>query len=152
LDGCIDWKRNDTNELEYSKFVISEEVLCNGECDMAVSIGITQDINGDVKDFIENSKLKIGLYKSFLLEDFGTDAVKDGTHAWQLAKQINGEISRRPGILKKGIMHLFIAGPNSLMFYLGMQSMMYGKIQIYEFNANENTYYPTISFPQKGEL
>lgn len=34
----------------------------------------------DVKDFIENSKLKIGLYKSFLLEDFGTDSVKDGTH------------------------------------------------------------------------
>ena len=152
LDGCIDWKRNDTNELEYSKFVISEEVLCNGECDMAVSIGITQDINGDVKDFIENSKLKICLYKSFSLEDFGTDAVKNGTHAWQLAKQINGEINRRPGTLKKGITHLFIAGPHSLMFYLGMQSMMYGKIQIYEFNRNENTYYPTISFPQKGEL
>lgn len=90
--------------------------------------------------------------KSFSLEDFGTDAVKNGTHAWQLAKQINGEINRRPGTLKKGIMHLFIAGPHSLMFYLGMQSMMYGKIQIYEFNRNENTYYPTISFPQKGEL
>jgi hypothetical protein len=30
--------------------------------------------------------------------------------------------------------------------------MMYGKIQIYEFDAHENTYYPTITFPQKGEL
>lgn len=152
LDGCMDWKRNDTNESGYSKFVISEETLCTGESDMAVSIGITQDINVDVKDFIENSKLKIGLYKSFLLEDFGTDSVKDGTHAWQLAKQVNGEICRRPKILKKGIIHLFFAGPNSLMFYLGMQSIMYGKIQIYEFNVNENTYYPAISFPQKGEL
>ena len=41
------------------------------------------------------------------------------------------------------------------MFYLGMQSMMYGKIQLYEFDVNrahENMYYPTITFPQEGEF
>ncbi len=152
LDGCINWKRNDGNELKYGRFTVSEEILCDEGCDMAVSISITHDINSAVKEFIEISELKISLCKSFLLEDFGADAIKNGTHAWQLAKQINSEISRRSGNLKKGIMHLFIAGPNTLMFYLGMQSLMYGKIQIYEFNAYENTYYPTISFPQKGEL
>ncbi len=152
LDGCVDWKRDDDNESEYSRFIVSEEIVCNEENDMVVAISITHDINGDVKDFIDGSKYRIGLYKSFLLEDFGADAIKNGTHAWQLAKQINSEISRRPVNFKKGVMRIFIAGPGSFMFYLGMQSLMYGKIQIYEFNVNENTYYPTISFPQEGEL
>ena len=60
--------------------------------------------------------------------------------------------NKHADIIKKGRLHLFIAGPNSLMFYLGMQSMMYGKIQLYEFDPKENTYYSTILFPQEGEL
>lgn len=155
LDGHVDWKRDDVGELEYDKFTVFSEMLCDGASDMAVSISVTHDINGGVRDFIESSGLKIGLYKSFLLEKFGTDAIKNGFHAWQLAKQINSCICRRSGTLKRGRLHIFIAGPNSLMFYLGMQSMMYGKIQLYEFDVNrahENMYYPTITFPQEGEF
>lgn len=43
------------------------------------------------------------------------------------------------------------------MFYLGMQSIMYGKVQLYEYDGTPaqeygGSYYPTISFPQKGEF
>lgn len=155
LDGHVNWKRDDVDEPEYSKFIISNQILCDESSDMAISIGATHDIKRDVQDYIESSGLKIGHYKNFLLEDAGTDSIKDGSHAWQLAKQINSEIIKRSGSLKRGTLHIFIAGPNSLMFYLGMQSMMYGKVQIYEFDVNgthENTYYPTISFPQEGEF
>lgn len=155
MDGHANWRRDDINGVEYSGVRVSNQVLCDGANDMVLSIGVTHDIDGDVRTFIDSSGLKIGLYKSFVLDGIGTDAVKDGTHAWQLAKQIHSEVSKRSGILKKGKMHIFIAGPNSLMFYLGMQSMMYGKIQIYEFDVNgthENIYYPTITFPQEGEF
>lgn len=152
LDGRVDWKRDTIDEAVYSKFIVSDKMLCAGASEVAISIGVTHDINKAVQNFIENSQLKIGLHKAFLLEDFGNDAVKDGTHAWQLAKQISREISKHADIIKKGRLHLFIAGPNSLMFYLGMQIMMYGKIQLYEFDPKENTYYSTILFPQEGEL
>ena len=152
MDGFIDWGLDADNVSQYSKFIVSCQEMCGEAADMAISIGVTHDINEDVRDFIKNSGLKIGLYKNFVLEDFGMDSVKNGNHAWELAKQINREINRRSGNLKKGTLHIFIAGPNSLMFYLGMQSMMYGKIQIYEFDQNrEKTYYPTIAFPQEGE-
>lgn len=152
LDGHVDWKRDTIDEMKYSRFVVSDKMLCSGASEVAISIGVTHDIRKAVQSFIENSQLKIGLHKEFLLEDFGNDAVKDGTHAWQLAKQISREISKHADIIKQGRLHLFIAGPNSLMFYLGMQSMMYGKIQLYEFNPKKNTYYSTILFPQEGEL
>lgn len=155
MDGHVNWRRDDVNGEKYSGFRVSNQVLYDGACDMALSISVTHDIDGDVQAFLESSGFKIGLYKSFVLDGMGTDAVKNGTHAWQLAKQIHSEVSKRSGTLKKGKMHIFIAGPNSLMFYLGMQSMMYGKIQLYEFDVNgayENIYYPTITFPQEGEF
>ena len=65
LDGHVDWKRDDVGELEYDKFTVFSEMLCDGASDMAVSISVTHDINGDVRDFIESSGLKIGLYKAF---------------------------------------------------------------------------------------
>ena len=152
LDGRVDWKRGTIDEVEYSRFVVSDKMLCAGANEVAISIGVTHDIHKAVQSFIEKSQLEIGLHKNFLLEDFGNDAVRDGAHAWQLAKQISREINRHADIIKKGRLHLFIAGPSSLMFYLGMQSMMYGKIQLYEFDSQENTYYSTILFPQEGEL
>ena len=110
-----------------------------------------------MRDFIDNSELKVGIYENFLLEDHGTDAIRNGAHAWALAKQINNEIGKRTGKLKRGTLHIFIAGPNSVMFYLGMQSIMYGKVQLYEYDVTPmqeygGSYYPTISFPQEGEF
>lgn len=152
MDGFVDWGRDADNASKYSEFIVSCQEMCDEAADTAISIGATHDIKEDVRDFIKKSGLKIGLYINFVLEDFGMDSVKNGNHAWELAKQINREISKRSENLKKGTLHIFIASPNSLMFYLGMQSMMYGKIQIYEFDQNrEKTYYPTIAFPQEGE-
>lgn len=72
---------------------------------MVISIGITHDIDADVRDFIDNSELKVGIYENFLLEDHGTDAIRNGAHAWALAKQINNEIGKRTGKLKRGTLH-----------------------------------------------
>ena len=67
------------------------------------------------------------------------------------------ELTEMGGKLKRGTLHIFIAGPNSVMFYLGMQSIMYGKVQLYEYDVTPTqeyggSYYPTISFPQEGEF
>lgn len=150
LDGHSQWTREESSQQK--EFLIEKDILSEDANDMAISIGITHDINADVKEFIDNSELEIAVCERFLLEDCGTDAIKNGSHAWALAKQINGEIGKRTGKLKRGTLHIFVAGPNSVMFYLGMQSMMYGKVQLYEYDAVTYSYYPTILFPQRGEL
>lgn len=154
-DGLMKWERSDKIQQEYDKFKIVSEVLGKDRNDMAISIGITHDISDDVKAFINSSMPEIGTYENLVLENTGINAVKDGMHAWKLSKQINAEIEKRRGTLKNGTLHIFISGPNSVMFYLGMQSLFYGKVQLYEYDRNReyNTmYYPTISFPQKGEV
>lgn len=157
IDGQSEWDRVNNSQKRQKMFLVQKDILNSDASDMVITIGITHDINADVKEFIDNSKLNIGIYEDFLLEDYGTDAVKDGNHAWALAKQINNEIGKRTGKLKRGTLHIFIAGPNSVMFYLGMQSIMYGKVQLYEYDGTPaqeygGSYYPTISFPQKGEF
>ncbi len=150
LDGHSQWTREGSSQQ--NEFLIEKDILSKDANDMVISIGITHDINADVREFIDNSELEIGVYESFLLENYGTDAIKNGTHAWALAKQVNCEIGKRTGKLKRGTLHIFIAGPNSVMFYLGIQSMMYGKVQLYEYDVITHSYYPTILFPQRGEV
>lgn len=157
LEGRSEWDRKENSQQDQKKFLVKKDILNVDAKDVAISIGITHNIDEDVREFISDSKLQIGVYENFLLENYGTDAIKDGAHAWALAKQINNEIEKRKGKLKKGTLHIFIAGPNSVMFYLGMQSMMYGKVQLYEYDGalmqeNGGLYYPTISFPQRGEF
>ena len=154
-EGLMKWEKSDTIQQEYDKFKIVNEVLDEDRNDMAISIGITHDISEDVKEFINYSLPEIGIYKSLVLENIGINAVKDGMHAWELSKQINDEIEKRKGALKNGTLHIFISGPNSVMFYLGMQSLFYGKVQLYEYDRNRqynSMYYPTISFQQKSEV
>ena len=150
LDGHSQWTREGSSQQ--NEFLIEKDILSKDANDMVISIGITHDINADVREFIDNSELEIGVYESFLLENYGTDAIKNGTHAWALAKQVNCEIGKRTGKLKRGTLHIFIAGPNSVMFYLGIQSMMYGKVQLYEYDVITHSYYTTILFPQRGEV
>lgn len=156
-EGLANWGRNAAEEQEYSAFEVStEEELCAEGNDMAVCIGVNhKEMANIVKEFMISSQLKIGIYQSFSLESSDIYSVKNGTHAWQLAKQVNGEITKHSGFLRKGKLHLFYAGPVALIFYLGMQSIMYGDIQFYEYDAektHENTYYPVIAFPQEGEI
>lgn len=157
LDGHSEWNRKENSQQSQKMFLIKKNTLNTDANDMVISIGITHDIDADVRDFIDNSELKVGIYENFLLEDHGTDAIRNGAHAWALTKQINNEIGKRTGKLKRGTLHIFIAGPNSVMFYLGMQSIMYGKVQLYEYDVTPTqeyggSYYPTISFPQEGEF
>lgn len=91
LNGHSEWDRKENFQQNQKMFSIEKDILNADVNDMVISIGITHDINEDVKDFIDNSELKVGIYESFLLENHGTDAIKNGAHAWALAKQINNE-------------------------------------------------------------
>lgn len=154
VNGLCDWEIAAKDEQNYDLFKISDELLNKDGQDTVLAICITNDIHDDVVNYLQDNHFLINTAYYFTLPDIGNNSISNGYHAWLLANQINGLIRKRTTDTKRGILHIFVAGPTALMFNLGKLSMSYGKIQLYEYdfqNICTGTYYQTITFPQEGE-
>ncbi|WP_019228243.1 SAVED domain-containing protein [Sedimentibacter sp. B4] len=154
VNGICDWGIAAKDEQNYDLFKISDELLNKDGQDTVVAISITNDIHDEVVNYLQDKHFLINTAYYFTLSDVGNNSISNGYHAWLLSNQINGVIRKRSTDTKRGILHIFVAGPTALMFNLGKLSMSYGKIQLYEYdfqNISTGTYYQTITFPQEGE-
>lgn len=91
---------------------------------------------------------------NFYMEKLGNDSVINGHHAWNLAKQVNAVLEKRTLEQKRCTLHVFYAGPWSVLFNLGRLSRSYGKVQLYEYDmehARYDSYYKTVHFPLEGD-
>lgn len=59
LDGHSEWNRKENSQQSQKMFLIKKDTLNTDANDMVISIGITHDIDADVRDFIDNSELKV---------------------------------------------------------------------------------------------
>ncbi len=75
--------------------------------------------------YIVQEKLSIGKIWYCGFDIPSIDSIIDGTHAWEVSKQISHCIEEFRS--KKGIIHLFMACPIALMFNLGKMSLSYGR-------------------------
>lgn len=141
--------------MEYPTVDINEIVVDESENDVAIVIGLSREIFGAVKEYIDEEKMKIGRIISYKFENVNSSSVLDGTHAWSLANQIKNIIDNRSKRERQGKLHIFMACPNAIVFLLARYSLNFGKIQLYEYDFNGQrtcTYYPTVMFPMKGEF
>lgn len=154
VEGICDWEIVSKEDQSYETFEIHEELLNTEGQDTVVAISISNDIYDDVADYLENNCFSIHTAYHFSLPTIGNNSIVNGYHAWRLANQINTIVGKRHKCTKRGMLHIFVAGPTALMFNVGKMSMSYGRIQLYEYDFQQiktGTYYPTISFPQEGE-
>lgn len=154
VDGRCDWGIVEKDNQNYETFEIIIEQLDTTGQDTVVAISISNDIHADVADYLQNNHLPINTAYYFTLPNTGNNSIANGQHAWMLAKQINTTLGKLDKTSKRGVLHIFVAGPTALMFNIGKLSMSYGRIQLYEYDFQHmrtGTYYPTILFPQEGE-
>ncbi len=152
--GIIKWNKTDS-DIQYPQTICKSKVLDAEKKDVAVVIGISREIVNDVEEFLSAEKGEIGRIMDIRLKTTDSANVIDGMHAWHLANQIKNEIDKRVLKEKQGVLHLFFACPNSIVFLLGRYSLPFGKIQLYEYDFNKQrtcTYYSTITLPVKGEF
>lgn len=152
--GVVVWEKKD-NDIQYPQVICTDKVLDSANSDVAVVIGISRDIYNDVEEYLIEEKKQIGRIISFSLETTDSSNVIDGMHVWYLANQIKNKIDKRMLKEKQGVLHVFCACPNSLVFILGRYSLSFGKIQLYEYDFNKQrtcTYYSTITLPVKEEF
>lgn len=152
--GIIKWSKTES-DIQYPQTICASKILDDEKNDVAVVIGISREIFNDVEEFLLLGKEKIGRIIDIRLETTDSANVIDGRHAWLIANQIKNEIDKRVLKEKQGILHLFFACPNSIVFLLGRYSLPFGKIQLYEYDFNKQrtcTYYSTMTLPVKEEF
>ena len=114
-------------------------------------LNVTRNIYDDVIKFIEEKKLSIGSIINCTPSDIGATnfSIEDGTHATALANSVYNAIGKRSIMERRATLHIFAAAPNAFMFFLGQNSVGFGKCILYEYDfeqRNSCTYSQSISF------
>ena len=76
-------------------------------------------------------------------------SIVDGNHAAILANAVYNAISQRTTKERQAILHIFASAPNAFMFFLGQNSMGFGKCILYEYDFEQRkscSYSPSIDF------
>lgn len=137
-ENYIDWIYNDINFEQ-------------GD-DVAIAIAPTHDISDDVSYFITEKGLPIGRLITCFIGDRGPGAtsVKDANHASYLANRIATKIKSRSIKERLAQLHIFYAGPNSLIFFIGQLARSFGSCTLYEYDFTKQIpggYHASITFP-----
>lgn len=120
--------------------------------DIVVAVGGSKDITLDVKTYAQKQLPDIAKYFSFTIATGpGHTAFRDANHVIESVQEIiNTVTAEQTRLGKTGTVHLFVAGPVALAFFLGQYSQSLGKVVLYEFDmdkARSGSYEPAISLP-----
>jgi len=150
MNGIRLWDISERN-IDYEEFQIEFESKKDSN-NLVLIISATKNIYVDVKKYLEEISLSEASIYHFRMQKADRDSVKNGTHAWNLVKQINQYIEQEILPCKQWILHIFVSMPVAMMFQWGRLSHPYGKMQLYEYENFDNlkhTYFPTIMYPLK---
>lgn len=154
-NGSVDWTPDFSNDAkEYSEFIVEEEKSKENIGDLAICISITSDIKGDVIEFLNAQHIEVEKVVNFTLDKkVGNKAVENGNHAWNLAEQVKTWLSKRTIKERNANLHIFIAAPVSIAFFLGQQSFAFKNINLYEYTGifEPDKIYKKSIFISKGE-
>lgn len=120
--------------------------------DVAVAIGITHSIIGDVQRYVDEHLPSVGrLLELTPSTGAGSQVVTAGRHAFDLAQSAKEAIRLANSETSlEAVTHLFVAAPNTLTFFLGQQAPVLGRICLYEFDfdgGQDGSYRPSLSLP-----
>ena len=141
------WSPNDV-EIDSSWPDLVFEETAMGEGDLAVAIGVTHDIAGNVSDHVTSRMPGVGkLLTARPRTGASQGVVRSGSHAACLAEAI---ATRVRALGRQTALHLFIAAPNGLTFFLGRHHRVVGPTTIYEWDFDGlrgGGYSPGLSVP-----
>ena len=151
IDGTVLWDVKLSSKKKYVNWEISHENFDEGKYDSALILNITRNIYDDVVAFIKENKLAIGHIINCTPSKVGATnfSIEDGTHANALANSIYTAIKGRNTVERRATLHIFAAAPNAFMFFLGQNSVGFGKCILYEYDFEQRTsctYTQSISF------
>jgi hypothetical protein len=144
--GARVWRADDGTESGALRFSVSTARVGAGR-DIGVAISIAQPVEAQARQYIAKALPELGQLVSFALPDgTGHQTVAGGGHAAALAEQVANIIRQMKQDDADGVVHIFAAVPNSVLFYLGQQHQGIAPCVVYEFDFDRRgnrTYQPS---------
>ena len=149
--GTVLWDVKPSSKRDYMNWDFTYEKLNENQRDSALVINITHDIYDNVVEYIKENNLSIGRIINCTPCGGGASkfSIEDGTHAAFLAGSVYNSIAGRSIEERRAILHIFPSAPNAFMFFLGQNSVGFGKCILYEYDfelRDTCTYSPSMKF------
>lgn len=129
------WAADDVDsDPDWATLVVKTEEIDETQSDIAVAVGITHNIDGDVRRYVDFKLSTVGgiIYLK-PSSGAGTQSIVCGRHASELAEAAVAAVRKARGN-RTGMIHLFVAAPNAMTFFLGQRQPLLGRVQLYEFD------------------
>jgi hypothetical protein len=127
-------------------FTVARHEIGDGPA-IAVAISVAQPTEAQVRKYIARDVPDAGRLLTFSLpEGPGHQKVTGGAHAAVLAEQIATVLRQEKGADPDAVAHIFPAGPNTLLFYLGQHHQSIAPCIVYEFDFDRRgnkSYHPS---------
>lgn len=121
---------------KYPDWNISHEKVNENGYDSALVLNITHNAYADAVAFIKENNLSIGHIINCTLDEVGATnfSIRNGTHAACLADSIYKAVVKRSTAERRETLHIFASAPNAFIFFLGKNSLGFGKCVLYEYD------------------
>jgi hypothetical protein len=144
-----------TNNRNYAGWSVAD-VDCHSEGhEVAVSISVTHDVVGDVRDYVERALPEVHrIIACSVAPKPGPGSLVDGNHALMLAEDLASLLKLRTREERAAKLHIFASAPNAFMFFVGQMAKGFGQCTMYEYDFDSNelgAYQASISFPPPPE-
>ena len=138
--GTVLWNIELSHKANYPNWNSSFEVFQDNQFDSALILNVTHNIYNHVVEYIKESNLSIGRIISCTLNEVDATnfSIQDGNHALALASSVYEIIAQRTTAERQATLHIFASAPNAFMFFLGKNSLGFGKCVLYEYDFEQH--------------
>ena len=136
--GELEWGPNDGtagNDGERLWLERPDVLVRPGGCDVALSLAVSQpNVRADVEEYLRQKDLPVGrILDAVIAPEPGPRSVRGGAHCLRLAQALLPRLRERQPHERSGALHLFCAGPNAFLVYLGQLARCFDRLALYEF-------------------
>jgi hypothetical protein len=138
-----------TEQQAEHRWAVTTRVASSGGADVALAVSVTRDVLPDVQAYLASLHFQGAVVDVRPTIGTGPQVIRDATHAVALADALV-EVIRGRMPTSAGRVHLFLAVPNALAFFVGQHRGALGKLQLYEFDlerCRSGSYAPSFSLP-----
>jgi SMODS-associated and fused to various effectors sensor domain len=123
-------------ESAWPRFEFDEEIVKGHGDELALAVGLTHDVSDEVRSFVKGHATGIRWILHCRPQGGASQqSVLCGRHAWMLSEAAVQQVRRlRESAPATGPLHVFIAGPNGFVFFLGQHQQALGPAAGYEWD------------------